>query len=834
MADQKKPKSRLRRALELGAEKVGVRQPDTTQKFDDLDDWLKDAIERIDDGWRREETNIAAAYEDLEFRAGEHWPDYAKREREHEKRPIITINDVPQFVRQITGDIRLMKPSIKVIPVDARADEAVAKLLSGMIRYIENRSHAKVAYAIGADSQAAAGVGHWRVLTEYASATTMNQEIRIAHIEDGVSVLWDADAMLPTREDAMWCLVPVDLTERKFKQKYPDVPLEEFAHYGRRFSDYWHHDNRYRVGEFWEKRPAKRKLAVYPNGAAHDVTKADDAAIKKCTDEGAEVHERDGFKVYRALITLGHVLEEPEEWPGEYIPIIRAAGEEVRIGRNIVRHGVVRFMKDPCRLYNYARSAQAEVFGLAPKSPWLGTDKNFEDFEEEWETANEQNWPYLRYKPDPANGGAAPQRNQPPVSSPGLSEAVALAGTDKQRVTGIYPSSLGAPSPETSGVAIRTREQQSDVGNVVYIENFALAVAHTGKVILDLIPHVYDHERVVQIQDEKGEVQNVTINRAVVSDQLAPEPVEPIDEDYDDDEDTAPDTTYDHGDDDGGEPDASIDTDPAGTKQAGVSPDIDTGDAYENDVTIGTYAIEFDTGPAYSTRREEAQAGMAELLKSVPQIVPIILDLYVKAQDWPMASEIAERLQAMLPPPIQAQIALERARASGQPLPPQAMPPMPPPGPPGGPPMGPHGPVPMPPPGAPHPPGPPPPEPPSPKDVADAHVAIAKAQSAEAIARLDVEKAAIMRDIAALELRIATAKAGGDQGAQGSVIQGLVEEMAHIHGMVAELVAAIHGPKDIGDADASAPGGPADGAGPGAAPVPQDNLGAPAPAPEGA
>jgi hypothetical protein len=556
--------------------------------------------------------------------------------------------------------------------------------------------------------------------------------------------------------------------------------------------------------------------------------------VKKCKDEGADLKTRDGFKVYRSLITLGHVLEEPEEWPGRYIPIIRAAGEEVRIGRRRVVHGVVRFLKDPCILYNFARSAQAETFGLAPKSPWLGTDKNFAEYADEWETANETNWPYLRYTPDPANGNAAPQRQPGAAPSPGLSEAVALAAQDQQRVTGIYNTSLGAPSNEASGVAIRARESQTDVGNVVYIEGFSLAVAHTGTVILDLIPHVYDHERMVQIQDEAGKVTSVTINRAIVSDRLADAPDDPIDldgdttpqagdDDYDDDEG--------NGEDGGKVRDASIDTDPSGTKQDHVSMDIDTGDAYENDVTVGSYAIAFDTGPAYSTKREEAKDGMAQLIQSAPQVVPLILDLYVKAQDWPMASEIAERLQAVLPPPIQAQIALERARQAGQPVPPAAFGPpgMPPgmhqPGAPGAPPMPPG------PPGAP--PGPPHPMPPapSPVDLVNARTSIIEAQSKEAIARLNVEAKAIDRDTAALQLRIVAAKNSQGAGASDSVVQGLVEEMARIHGMIAEIVATIHAPPGIDAADASAPGGQDDSDDGGAPPGPQPQP-TPMPGPE--
>src|SRR4051812_29929569 len=138
----------------------------------------------------RERHNIKLAYEDLEFLAGDElsqWPEKQRWERENDGRPTLQINQLPQFVHQITGDIRQLPPSIKVIPVDSAADEQIADLRGGLIRCTENRSDASAIYFRAADSQVACGIGHWRVATEYA---------------DSSAVLWDPDAILPTREDA--------------------------------------------------------------------------------------------------------------------------------------------------------------------------------------------------------------------------------------------------------------------------------------------------------------------------------------------------------------------------------------------------------------------------------------------------------------------------------------------------------------------------------------------------------------------------------------------------------------------------------------------------------
>src|SRR5437764_11903142 len=112
---------------------------------------------------QRERHNIKLAYEDLEFLAGDElsqWPEKQRKERENDGRPTLQINQLPQFVHQITGDIRQLRPSIKVVPVDSAADEQVADLRGGLIRYIEHRPDARPSYFRAASRHVACGIGH--------------------------------------------------------------------------------------------------------------------------------------------------------------------------------------------------------------------------------------------------------------------------------------------------------------------------------------------------------------------------------------------------------------------------------------------------------------------------------------------------------------------------------------------------------------------------------------------------------------------------------------------------------------------------------------------------
>lgn len=584
------------------------------RKKDDEDyaDIVKTALEQYERALERDRVNQDEAYEDLRFRKGEQWPEKDKAERESGGHVCLTINRLPQFIRQVTGDMRQMRPSIKAVPVDSRGDPKTADVISGIIRYIENRSAARHIYTKAADTQVCAGIGHWEVTTEYASSTTFNQEIRIVGVADSVSVLWDPDAILPTREDAMFCFVPVDVTRAKFKERWPDSNAEDFG--DTKFtSSGWVGDDFVRVAAYWVKKPIKRTLALLPDGSIDDLTNDDDPnKLELLKAHGARIEERDSFEVCRYLITCSQVLEKTD-WPGLHIPVVPAIGEEVTIGRECYRHGVVRFARDPQRIYNYFRSAQTEVIALQPKAPFIATQDQVKNHIDQWNSANSKNWPVLLYDVDPKSPGTVPSRVAPPVSSQGITEGTLQAADDMKAVIGIYDASLGARSNETSGVAIRARQREGDVGTFVYIDNFALAIQRTGQIIVDLIPHVYDTERMVRIVGEDGKEELLEVNKPVILN--------------------------------------------------GMQKTL-------HDVTVGAYDVTLQQGPSYSTKREEARESMTEFIRAYPPAAGLIGDLYAKAQDWPQADEIGQRLESTLPPQIQHQIAVKKAQDEGQPPPP--------------------------------------------------------------------------------------------------------------------------------------------------------------------
>jgi hypothetical protein len=293
-------------------------------------------------------------------------------------------------------------------------------------------------------------------------------------------------------------------------------------------------------------------------------------------------------------------------------------GEEIRIGRKVVRRGIIREAKDAQRQYNYFTSAHTEVVALQPKAPFMVTEVNVAKYQGMWEQASTKNFPYLLYTPDPKNAGAAPPAGAAGGIVRGITDGLTLANENMRRIIGIYDASLGARSNETSGVAIKQREQQGDTGTVVYRDNFTRAVRQVGKIVIDLIPHVYDTQRTIRIMGEDGKIDLMQINQ---------------------------------------------ERDKAGMPILGADGQPIT----LNDMAAGAYDVIAEAGNSYATKREEASESMLAFMQTMPDIAPLVGDLVAKAQDWPMADKFADRLHAALPPAILAAEKAKEQEESGQP-----------------------------------------------------------------------------------------------------------------------------------------------------------------------
>jgi hypothetical protein len=523
-------------------------------------------------------------------------------------RPCLTINKLPQHVRQVTNDQRQNRPSGKVIPVDDKADIEVAEVFNGMVRHIEYMSDADVVYDTACDNQVTYGEGYFRILTEYCDDTSFEQDLRLQRIRNSFSVYMDPHIQDPCGADAEYCFITEDMPQSEFERNFPNAePISSIAirGVGDEAMSQWIMEDTVRIAEYFYAVYDKATLHLYPNNqtayaGSPEARQMEMMGVRPLRTREVEIRRIKWMK------TNGYEILEENDWPGKHIPVIRVIGNEFEVDGRLYISGLVRNAKDAQRMYNYWVSQEAEMLALAPKAPFIGYAGQFEGYEHQWKTANTQNYPYLEINPDVTDGQGAvlplPARAQPPLAQTGLIQAKMGASDDIKSTTGYYDSSLGETSNERSGRAILARERQGDTGSYHYIDNLARAIRYGTRQLVDLIPKIYDTQRIARIIGIDGETSTARI------DPMQPEPVREV------------------------------------RNEMGVIIEK----IYNP--SVGKYDVAVTTGPSYLTKRQEAMDAMGQILQANPNLWAVAGDLFVKNMDWPGAQEIAQRLQKTIEP----------------------------------------------------------------------------------------------------------------------------------------------------------------------------------------
>jgi hypothetical protein len=564
--------------------------------------------------------NRAEALDDVRFAAGDQWPVDVQNSRVLEARPCLTINKVDAYIRQICNQQRQQRPRIKVHGMNNESDAKVAEIITGITRHIENQSDADQAYDHAFEYCVKMGWGYWRVTTDYVRDDSFDQEIYIKRIENPFSVYFDPNSVEPDGSDAEKCLVTTIVSKAMFKKMYPNAEdTQGFSSRGTGDTESeWVTKEDIRIAEYFYTEREKAMIIQLSDGTTGY---SDEMPSKEALAAAGitVIDKRDTWrkKIKWCKLTAMQILEEGE-WAGKFIPIVPVYGQEVRVDDKHKKFGLVRMAKDPQRMYNYWSTALTETVALAPKAKWLLAEGQDEGHENEWAMANIKAMPVLRYKQTDIEGriAPAPTRLQPEPPPAGVMTALQGMNQDLQAVVGIFdPAQL--PQGMQSGKSLQGQQSQADMTNFHYYDNLTRSIRHTGRIILDLIPKIYDRQRVMRIIGDDGKPEMVTINEQ-------------------------------------------------GQDEQGVEQVL-------NDVTVGEYDVVMETGPGYNSKRQEAVDSMMSLLGADPTLMQTAGDLIFRNMDFPGAEVIADRLAAANPmaqiddkSPIPPQVQMQLANAKQQ------------------------------------------------------------------------------------------------------------------------------------------------------------------------
>jgi hypothetical protein len=417
-------------------------------------------------------------------------------------KPALTIDQLSQFVNQVSNDIRMNTPSINIIAADG-GDPEVAEIIEGKIREIQNNSNADDAYDNAVNFAIKSSLGFIRIDHDYLDDKSFDQELFIDRVVNPNSILFDPESIEPDGSDARCAFVFENMSREDFEEQYPDYSPISFIKEDQK--------DEIVLVEYFNIEEQDIFIVMDEMGQVSEVDKLPEAGIIRSRKSKKRV-------VYRYKLSGQDVLEE-SIFPGEYIPIVPVYGEEAWIDGKRNLYSLIRRSKDAQRMYNYWASLETEILMKAPKAPIMAVEGTVEDFAEDW--MNPDKAAVMRYKQEDSSGRPAPppQFTQPVAPPIGIINARQSSIQDIRSTMGLYDSFIGMQDNAVSGIAIQGRQREGDRAVYHFMDNLTRSITQVGRILVSALPVVYDTPRVVQIIGKEETNDFVGINGMIVEGQ---------------------------------------------------------------------------------------------------------------------------------------------------------------------------------------------------------------------------------------------------------------------------------------------------------------------------
>lgn len=598
--------------------------------------------------------NIDQYHNTFTFVMGQQWNEEERDMLQSFKKVPLQFNKLAALVNTILGEQQQNTPQLEVTPC-SNCDEETAELRQLVVKDIMLSDEAKTVYQVAAMQAIVGGFGGYIVDTEYTSASSFEQNIVYRYINDATKFYWDISAKTVNKTDGMRAGYLTRVSRIKFRSMYGKHIEEKIGVEGSfrqsqaeialavqpgkdddenpfNFAD----EDGITIIDDYQRKFEKVTLYRLSNGREvlqeelDDIIEASVQIQQKLMQEQAmmgeyagvdeqmppEMQPEMGFdtvalyddgelvriedyrtikksKIIHRKIAGDYILEE-SIFPAEDLPVVFMDQESYyeKGGKQVCRPMIVDAI-DSQRYLNYLGTQAAYLLKISRYDQFIAPKKcvQSQDTAAAWkDPMNVQG--AIMYDESPS--GAKPEQLRPPELPASLVTQYQRAVEDLYTCTGLYPSRIGQEGNEISGAAIDARTRQGSYTTYVVFNSINRAITSGGAIVNQMIPFVYDSQRVISLMTPDRGRQNITVN-------------EPADE---------------------------------------------YGMKIKNDLRKGTFQVKLKAGPSYEGQKAQALESLNMVLQANPSLLNMFADLY--AENLPLANniEIKNRLKTIVPPDI--------------------------------------------------------------------------------------------------------------------------------------------------------------------------------------
>lgn len=540
---------------------------------------LNSILCKFDADWMASDEARTEATNDLYFSRVSQWDDWLSDYTTLQYRGQFDV--VRPVVRKLVAEMRRNPIDVLFRPKDG-ADPNSADVLMGMYRTDMRHNTAKISVNIAVREQIEAGVGAWRLITEYEDQdpTSNNQVIRRVPIHEACThVVWDSNSKQMDKSDAMHCTVINAMSRdgwKAFAEKngFDEDEIPAFQNPDMNWLFPWLTSDVVYVGEYYEVEEKKETVFIYQDPLTGEPVSYFQRDIKDVIDELADkgmvkVAEKKvkRRRVYKSIITCTTILKNREPIAGEHIPIVPVYGEWSFAGDKEVYEGVVRLTKDGQRLRNMIMSFNADIVARTPKKKPIFWPEQIEGYE--YMYGGNDDYPYYLLNRTDENNGDLPVQPISYMENPEVPQANAYmleAATNSVSQVATMGVDAEAANGQVAFDTVNQLNMRADLETYVFQDNLATAMRRDGEIYQSMVNDIYDVPRQVMMTLEDGTEKQVQLLAQAV--------------------------------------------------------DYQTGTVVTLNDIRGRYECYTDTGPSFQSMKEQNRAEIQELLAKVPPGTP--------------------------------------------------------------------------------------------------------------------------------------------------------------------------------------------------------------------
>lgn len=565
----------------------------------------------------------------LQFISGDQWTDEAKSARQN-KRPMLVINRLRTFASILINEQRQNQLGAKISPRGYGANEDTAEVLAGMVRDIESVSEFEICADVAFKYTIEGNHGWWCIRKEWESEESFDYVLRYEAVEDPLCIVCDPNARKADRSDMRWLFKFHPCPKDEYKPRYgKKAKIVDFSEEHMKSAPDWIKEDTVIVAEYWRVDIKKKTLIevadlqdVDPDTGKARTRKLfqEDSDEKFAPEQILDEREVECRYVEQFILNGVEVLEH-NEWDGQWIPFIPVIGDERWIDGKRVIYSAISHSHDAQRMINYYTTCEAEAAGFAPMPRWVGAVGQFQTNGDDFASPH-KNIAKLEYDLKEVGGHPVPPPKWETFTPPTESFlAGKVASVDDVKATmGMSDALTGTKETDQSGKAIEALQRQGNTANFNFFDNLIRSIRHSTRVLIDLIPHVYDTKRQVRILGEDKKEKIITVNAQLMGKDGVPE----LDKD--------------------GKPKGYF-------------------------LSVGQYGVAIEVGPSNQTQQQQDVQDIQEMMDVVaksgdPQLLLKVIYLYASAHSGPAWKKLAKELdpnpeqdeKQQVPPEVQKRL----------------------------------------------------------------------------------------------------------------------------------------------------------------------------------